>query len=183
MAFYLKIVSTFSFSLFCARKPISPDKLTRLESKFLILASRNAMHHRWYSASALLTRLFIFSGVQRLSNVQFPLSINALWTFSFDPRAVGFDEVLVARASPSNRTAIVRLVVYRNAAFADSVDVSQRDSAINLLAVLVLSQRSLVVEVLRADAFVAFVVRVNLLTFTICLVFEVASRQLFNLVA
>lgn len=141
------------------------------------------MHHRRYRASALLARFIVFSVVQRLSDVQLPFAVNALWAFGFDPRAVCFNEVLVARASPPDRAAVVSLIVHGNAAFTDSVDVSQRDAAINPLAVLVLRQLRLVVKVLRANAFVAPEQRVDLLTFTIRLVFELASRQLFNLVA
>lgn len=91
--------------------------------------------------------------------------------------------MLVARASPPNGTAVVSLIVDGNAAFADSVDVSQRNAAINPLAVFILRQRRFVVKIFRADAFVAPEHWVDLLTFTIRLVFELTSRQLFNLVA
>lgn len=139
------------------------------------------MKHRWGCASAFLTLIII--EIERLSNVQFDFPESALWTGIISVACFNvFNQVFLAWATPTDRAAVVFLVINWNAAFNYSTGVAQWYSAVDLITVWILFNWSWVRKVFRAETFIAVLVGVNLLTFTICFTFKMTCRQFINLI-
>lgn len=150
-------------------------------SSVVVLARLDAVKHRRSFASALLT-LFLLE-IERFADAELHFTELTLGSRVVASRR-GFvlDHVLLAGAAPSDWATIVVFVVHRNAALNYAAGVAQRDSAVDLVAMLILLDLNRAVEVFRTVALVAMLLRIHFLTFTIRLVFELACRQLVSFV-
>ena len=172
---YLRLDSSFLLGPFL----FSLDKLTRLDCSGGNLARLDAVKHRWSHASALLTLLV--AEIERFTDGKLHFAELALRSCRVSRRHA-LDLVLLSRTSPADRTAVVLLVINRNASFDDAVCVAQVDAAVDFIAARILFDACRVAEVFRAVAFVAVLARVHPLAFVIWFAFEHACGQLFHFI-
>jgi hypothetical protein len=142
----------------------------------------DTLNHGRHRAGALMAIVVVVQ-LQRFADVELELAKLACRS-----RVIACDKVLVGlpvlrlRAFPAYRTAVGVFVVDGNAAFVQARGVAQSDAAVDSAAVGIFLDRNGVVEVARAEAAVAEILRVHLLTLAVLLALELACRQLLHLV-
>lgn len=138
------------------------------------------MNHWWYSARALEAVVLLIE-IDRVANVELCRT-----EFACRKRVIALDKVIVRlfvllfRAFPPDGAAVRLLIVYRNTTFVQSATVSQGNAAIDEITMRIFFHRNRIVEVIRAEAAVAQVFRIHLLTFLVLFALELAGRQLFH---